>query len=267
MILSQSDVNVGSQVTIDRIRIGKNFGSIRSCQEMVFGNTTSFGFPTLSGGFEYSAAYTNTNVVTNSIINTTALPIYTFKVAPLISPVVIEAPTGYKISIQNRPLVNSAILTPQFGKSAFSINDFNDIKVYFVGNANRVNSQGNPIVGDVGEFSGILNIKNVGANCNIIGVGLRGTIIRPTISALDAIVFPNTTNGRIDLKINEKAPEGDFEIQLADNQGNSLFQSNGYWESMKPSIEQILSKSNTGQYFLSIRQGNESKTIRVFRQE
>lgn len=88
----------------------------------------------------------------------------------------------------------------------------------------------------------------------------------PEPTSLNATVFPNTTDGKIDLLINEKAPEGEFEIMMSDKMGNKLYQNSGDWESIKPQIEQILSKSASGQYFLSVKQNNNTKTIRVFRQ-
>lgn len=88
--------------------------------------------------------------------------------------------------------------------------------------------------------------------------------VMPT--SLNATIFPNTTDGKVNLLINEKTPEGDFEIKLSDNLGNKLYQNSGSWESQKSAIEEVLSKNNSGQYFFSIKQGNESKTIRVFRE-
>ncbi|GGD81101.1 hypothetical protein GCM10011514_51480 [Emticicia aquatilis] len=85
-------------------------------------------------------------------------------------------------------------------------------------------------------------------------------------TSLNATVFPNTTDGKIDLLINEKAPEGEFEIMMSDKMGNKLYQNSGTWESQKSAIEEILSKNASGQYFLSIKQNNNTKTIRVFRQ-
>jgi hypothetical protein len=84
---------------------------------------------------------------------------------------------------------------------------------------------------------------------------------------LNAAVYPNTTAGRIDLLINEKAPEGDFEIRLSDKAGNNLYSNSGTWENQQGEIERILSRSPSGQYLFTVKQGNSSKTIRVFRQE
>lgn len=79
-------------------------------------------------------------------------------------------------------------------------------------------------------------------------------------------VFPNTTDGKIDLLINNQTPEENLEIKLSDKSGNNLFQSMGKWESLQSQIAQILSKNTSGQYFLSVKQGNDSKTIRVFKE-
>lgn len=80
--------------------------------------------------------------------------------------------------------------------------------------------------------------------------------------AFDVTIFPNSTDGRIDLLINDKAPEGDIDVKLSDNTGDSLYQG----ETLKLRIEQILSKNNSGQYFFSVKQGNDSKIIRMFKQ-
>jgi hypothetical protein len=85
--------------------------------------------------------------------------------------------------------------------------------------------------------------------------------------SLNAAVYPNTTAGRIDLLIDEKAPEGDFEIRLSDKAGNNLYSNSGTWENQQGEIERILSRSQSGQYLFTVKQGNSSKTIRVFRQE
>lgn len=49
--------------------------------------------------------------------------------------------------------------------------------------------------------------------------------------------------------------------------GNNLFQNSGNWEAIKPEIESILSKNKAGQYYFVVKQGEESKTIWVVRQE
>lgn len=87
-----------------------------------------------------------------------------------------------------------------------------------------------------------------------------------TNEAFDVTIFPNSTDGRIELLINDKTPEGDIDVKLNDNLGNILLQNTGNWESLKPQIEQVLSKNASGQYFLSVKKGNDSKTIRVFKQ-
>lgn len=87
-----------------------------------------------------------------------------------------------------------------------------------------------------------------------------------TEKTFDVRVFPNTTDGKIDLLINNQTPEGDLEIKLSDKSGNNLFQNTGNWGSLKPQIEQILSKNTLGQYFFTIKQGMKNKTIRVFKE-
>lgn len=82
----------------------------------------------------------------------------------------------------------------------------------------------------------------------------------------DVKAFPNTTDGKIDLLINDKTPEGDIDVKLSDNSGDILLQNTGSWESLKPQIEQILSKNASRLYLLNIKQENGSKTIRVFKE-
>lgn len=74
-----------------------------------------------------------------------------------------------------------------------------------------------------------------------------------TNDAFDVTIFPNSTDGRIDLLINDKAPEGDIDVKLSDNTGDSLYQGKGNWETLKLRIEQILSENNSGQYFFSVK--------------
>jgi hypothetical protein len=85
--------------------------------------------------------------------------------------------------------------------------------------------------------------------------------------SLNATIYPNTTAGRINLLINENDPEGDFEIRLSDKAGNNLYSNSGTWENQQAAIEQVLGRSHSGQYLLTIKQGNQSKTIRVFRND
>lgn len=126
----------------------------------------------------------------------------------------------------------------------------------------------------------VTNIANIVLSQSDVNVG--STVIIDSIRVLkpqvithlenridktfDVTVFPNTTDGKIDLLINNQTPEGDLEIKLSDKSGSNLFQNTGNWESLKPQIEQILSKNTLGQYFLSVKQGNDSKTIRVFKE-
>lgn len=124
------------------------------------------------------------------------------------------------------------------------------------------------------------NIANIVLSQSDLHVGSKVIVDRIRISkpqvitqlskteteSFNAIIFPNTTDGKINLLINNKIPEGDFAIKISDNSGNSLYQNNGNWEMLQSQIEQILSKNASGQYFFSVKQGTESKTIRVFKQ-
>lgn len=278
LVLSQSDVNVGSTAVIDRIKIGKTWNSIFPCNKAFSLGDGVYKFdnknmvpPFNPNGTTY-ISYLDIHHLPKewyAIANTEIIkPIFRYNITRAdIAELSIEAPNGFKISINDGTLTSKGIV-PINKTYSYEPNTYVDF--YLVGDSMTTGANENPIVGKAGVYEGQATIgSNLG--CLATTIPLKGIIktapaARTNYSPFNASIFPNTTDGKVNLLINEKTPEGNFDIKLSDNVGNMLFQNTGEWESLKPQIEQILNKNTSGQYFFTVKQGNESKTIRVFRE-
>jgi hypothetical protein len=279
IVLSQSDVNVGSTAVIDRIKIGKTWNSIFPCNKAFLLGQGVYKFddknritPFNPNGTIY-VFYLDIHLLPKewyAIANTEIIkPIFRYIIArPDITELSIEAPKGFKVAINDGPLTSKGIVPIN---KTYSYEPHTYVDFYLVGDSMTIGANQKPIVGKVGVYEGKATIgSNLG--CLATTIDLKGIIKTSPMAqsiypSFDASIFPNTTDGKVNLLINEKAPEGDFEIRLSDKAGNNLYSNSGTWENQQGEIERILSRSPSGQYLFTVKQGNSSKTIRVFRQE
>ena len=77
------------------------------------------------------------------------------------------------------------------------------------------------------------------------------TATEPMI-ALNARAFPNPTLGEIELSLDETLSKQSLQVKLSNSQGYLIFQGNGTWDSVKPLLNQDLSKHSAGIYLLKI---------------
>ncbi len=278
IVLSQSDRNVGSIASIDRIRIGTTWNSVFPCNKEFIRGRGVYKYDDKNRITEFNpngTVYINDLDIHHlakewyAVANTESTnPIFRYFISrPDITDLVVEAPDGFRIAINGGSLTS---------KGTVSINrtysdDFNTyIDFYLVGDSKTVGINNKPIVGKAGVYEGEAVIgTNLGCLATVIP--LKGIIKNAPISyteptPLDVIVFPNTTNGRIDLKINEKAPEGDLNVDLRDNMGNLLYRKTGLWDNLQREIEAQFSPQKEGQYYLKVQQGTQVKTIRLIKE-
>ena len=281
IVLSQSDINVGTECVIDRIRIGKTWSSVMPCVphlmlEDKFISSLSLWNYLENGGTTGQNINPNDfkkneivlKTCANKEVLTTSLTAYLHtKIGSDVTDLSVVVPNGFK---SNTGFFNEQSYTytktNNVLKSFYHYYDTNNsLDIQLVGNSNKISPNGNPIAGNAGIYEGEVHFIPVGGYCKKTIWKIRG-IIEDCPSDLKATIFPNTTDGKIELLINNQIPEGDFDIKLSDKAGNNLFQNTGDWKTLQPKIEDILSKNASGQYFFIIKQGNVSKTIRVFKE-
>ncbi len=155
------------------------------------------------------------------------------------------------------------------GAYSAPIYSFNKLKINNL--ANIVLSQSDISVGSIAKIDRIRIGKSMGSVVPVSSISTNGGSKQETNDAvattLNASIFPNTTDGKFDLRINDGSPKVEIEVKLTDNMGNILISKMGQWEIIKPSFEEVLSKSKFGQYYITVTQGADSKTIRVIRNE
>lgn len=280
IVLSQSDINVGTECAIDRIRIGKTWGSVMPCVPSFAYEDKFVSSLSVWKYLENGATTQNVNpddfkkneivlkICANEEILSNSLTAYLHtKIGADVTDLSVIVPNGFKaVTGYFNEQSYTYTKTNNILKSFYHYYDTNNsLDILLVGNSDKISPNGNPIAGSAGVYEGEIHFTPVGGYCEKAVWKIKG-IIENCQSDLKASIFPNTTDGKVDLLINEKTPEGDFDIKLSDKSGNNLFQNTGEWESLKSQIEQILSKNASGQYFLSVKQDNNLKTIRVIRQ-
>lgn len=281
IVLSQSDINVGTECVIDRIRIGKTWSSVMPCVphlilEDKFISSLSVWNYLENGGttgqninpndFKKNEIVLRT-CANKEVLTTSSTAYLHTKIGSDVTDLTVVVPNGFKtITGFFNEQSYTYTKTNNVLKSFYHYYDTNNsLDIQLVGNSNKTSPNGNPIAGNAGIYEGEVHFIPVGGYCEKTIWKIKG-IIEDCPSDLKATIYPNTTDGKIDLLINGKSPEGKFEIMMSDKMGNNLYQNSGTWESQKSTIEHILSKNQTGQYLLNIKQGNESKMIRVFKQ-
>ena len=73
-----------------------------------------------------------------------------------------------------------------------------------------------------------------------------------SVSKLQGNVYPNPTSGDIELSLDENLSKQVLQVTLSDPRGYLIFEGNGNLETLKPLINQALSKRSAGIYLLKV---------------
>ena len=269
--LCQSDKTEGSTVVVDRLRVGKTWGSVVPCRDKYTKFTSHFCSPAPNGGNTVGDNGGDRKIqlatLSSSELVGTNAATYSFSATPNYTHLSIEVPEGFLVKIGDKPAFRTGIIP---------LNSYYDcsvpIKIFLVGDSKKTMDNGNLVAGKSGTYSGNVVIKPAGGYCNAVMWSISGVISDPILSvsnnpipSFSPTIFPIPTSGKINLLINDQIPQGEINISLKDNSGKLIYADTGQWERLQTGIEALLLEKTLSatHYYLTVRQGNNTKTFKL----